>query len=558
MMAAGRQDGGGTGLEIRRPLDRNVVLGAALVALAAYALLSLGGMKWGLPSRERTELYGAGYEEVVGSGHERLFVTGPLQSYQVDECSALIPLARMDPRRLQLNPRWFHWGTLHLYLVGAVLWGAQIAGIVTLTPSRQYYLTNPEELATVYLVMRWVSWVMGAGSVVLCAVLLRRVTRSPVVLTVALLQIAVAPLVVLYGSFGTPDMAILFLVLASAVLAGIGNDEAPGRTRILMACAVAGAAASVKLYGGAALAFPLVQAARTRRALWLGLLCAAAAFLAGSPYMVLDWPTFQADLAWQWNHMRQGHGMAFLGTRPAFLHHWLETLPAATSPLTTTVMAVAIVGALVRWRAARLPVVAFLGIYWLQLARSPLKFARYTLPIIPLQVLMVAWLLSETRSKPVRLVGMVLLLAALASEVVLSTGHARVFRRPDVRDRAAAWLAVNSAPGDVVALPGKPYFATPPLSKQRFDIVVTPVQPEPLRKTHARWVILSDYDIEPILRAPGALPEAREALDDLFSDPASIHVFASAPVPPPIVAWRDALLPHDMRYHCPTIWVVGT
>ncbi|MBN1423352.1 phospholipid carrier-dependent glycosyltransferase [Candidatus Fermentibacteria bacterium] len=534
------------------------MMGVVLASMTVYAVLSLAGIQWGLPSRERLALYDASYGEVVGSGEDRLFVTGPLQSYQVDECSVLIPLSRMDPRRLQLNPKWFHWGTLHIYVIGVVLWAAQLLGVVTLTASRQFYLGNPEELATVYLIVRWVSWALGLASLVLCAVLLRRVTRSLALFAATLLMFAVSPLVVLYGAFGTPDMAIVFWVLVSAVLAGVGHERQPGRLGLLLAFAAAGAAGSVKLYGGAAIAFPFVQAVRSRSALLPGLLCAGLAFVAGSPYVILDWPTFRADLAWQWNHMHQGHGMAFLGTRPGFLHHWLETLPAATSPLTTVIMALALAGALVRWRSARLPVVAFLGLFWLQLARSPLKFARYALPIIPLQLLLVAWLLAEARSRLVQRAGIGLLLAALASEAMLAAGHAGVFREPDVRDRASAWLASHGAPGDVVAVFGKPYFATPPLSQKRFGIVIAPLDLDALKKASPQWVILSDYDTEPVFRFPQALPVAHEALSNLLGASHSVMTFSSAPTPPLIVSWGRVLLPHDMRYHCPTIWIVGT
>jgi len=80
-----------------------------VLVVVAYAIVGLVGITWGLPNIARSSMYEASLDDVVGSGESRLFITGPLQSYHVDECSALIPLARMRPRELKLNPQWFHW-----------------------------------------------------------------------------------------------------------------------------------------------------------------------------------------------------------------------------------------------------------------------------------------------------------------------------------------------------------------------------------------------------------------------------------------------------------------
>lgn len=533
-------------------------LAIALAAGAVYAVLSVPGLRWGLPSRARSALYGASYVDAVGSGQERLFVTGPLQSYQVDECSTLIPLARMDPAHLQFNPKWFHWGSLHLYVVGAVLYGAKLAGVIALTPDRQFYLDNPAELAAVYLVARWVSWAMGLGSVVLLTVLARRVAQGVVALSSVLL-FATAPLVVMYAGFATVDMAVVFWALLAACLAGVGRPAPPRDSALVLSFIAAGCAASVKFHGAMALVLPLVQAwIWRRRFVALGVACFLAAFVVGSPYAVLDWPRFRQDVAWQWAHVRTGHGLTFLGTKPGLVHHWWETMPSAASPLTTLLLGGAFVWGLVRPRRERIPVVLFLALFWVQLARSSLKFARYLLPIMPLHVLLAGWVVAEARSRWVRHAGVACMVLAIISQIVLSWGHREAFQAPDVRDRASAWLMDRGAPGDVVALPGKPYFATPPISRQVFSVSVTPLQIDSIRAVNPRFYVLTDYDTEPIRRAPGALREEAAAVAWLLKerDAASVHTFSGAPCPPRVVSWGRVFLPHDMRYHCPTIWIV--
>jgi hypothetical protein len=532
-----------------------------LLAGLAYGVLSVPGIGWGLPSRERLRHYGASFDEVVGSGEHRLFVTGPLQSYQVDECSLLLPLSRMDPSRLKLNPGWFHWGSFHLYLVGVVLFCAKLAGLITLSTDRHFYLDHPDQLATIYQIARWVSWTMGLASIGLFTIMARRVTRGFALPLLSVALVATAPLVVLYGRFATPDIAVLFWVLLSACLAGCGGTTVPTRIPLLLAFAFAGLAASVKFYGGLAVVFPLLHTARSRRRLAMaGLGCAAAAFIIGSPYALLDWQGFRADLVWQWNHVREGHGVTFLGTRTSFLHHWLETLPAATSPLTTSLMALSLIANLVRVRSSRLSVAVFLVLFWIQLARSPLKFARYVLPVLPFQVLVLAWLIHELKWKPARTAGVVLMASAALCQGVLAWGHAQALRGPDVRDRAASWLEAHGTRGDVVALPGRPYFATPPVSAGLFELTIMPLDARIIEARNPRWFVLTDYDTEPLDRAPEALPEARAAVDLLLRSDGqrrTVREFSSAPRPPLVVAWGRRLLPHDMRYHCPTVWIIG-
>ncbi len=524
----------------------------------AYAACTLPGFGWGLPSTARLRLYEASPHEVVGSTEERLFVTGPLQSYQVDECSTLIPLARMEPSRLQLNPHWFHWGTLYLYVTGAVLFFAKLLGLVVLTTDREYYLAHPEHLATVYTLARGVSWVFGLGAVLFVTLLVRRVARRPFVWWGTSFLFATAPLALSYARFGVPDAAVVFFTLLCAWWAGVGVDSPPSPTALVLSFAAAGAAASVKFHGGISVLLPVVQAVRWHRRLLLpGFLAAFVAFVLGTPYALLDWPRFKADVLWLWERIRAGHGLAFAGTKPGLLHHWTETLPAGTSPLSTVLMALSIALTLARPRARVLPVLVFLVVFWAQLGRSPEKYARYALPVLPLQLVCLASCLEGLAPRLLRTVGSLCLAGACLSQAVLASGHVKVFLSPDVRDRAAAWLAERGSPHDRIALQGRPYFATPPFSRARFVPVIVPLQTEAILEASPRWFILTDYDAEPVLRAPGLLPEAAKAVRFLLEEPTHrVTTFATAPRPPLFVSWSHRLLPHDLRYHCPTIWIV--
>lgn len=553
--------------QARNQRTRGAFLLTVLVVLV-YCIVGLTGIQWGLPSQKRSDLYDAPYEEVVGSGTGRLFVTGPLQSYQVDECSALMPLARMRPRELNLNPQWFHWGSLHLYATGAVLLLAKNAGIVTLTTEKGFYLEHPEEMARIYLVARLVVWGFGLGCVLLMKGLLRRVIQRSELVVLLLLLFVLAPLFGLYSHFATPDVPLLFWILAASVLAGVGTSHVRNKGVLLGSFCAVGLAASTKFYGGLALVFPVWYTFRRSnpiKLLMIGLFLSVCGFLIGTPYALLDWKRFLTDLAWQWNHVEHGHGDAFLGTPPSFLYHWVESLPAGLAPATTIVVALGVLWIVFNRERRRLllPVLVFLLLFWIQVARSPLKFSRYLLPTIPFHFIFVGALLQDfwERRQTQVLVAIVVTLL-LGSAGVLTATHLRILTRTDVRDAAGAWLAHVGEPGDTIFFPGRPYFASPPVSSRKFTIVTEPLTPESLKAVRPDWIILTDYDLEPGKRAPDERPgliNAWRLLERTSTAPAEIsyrrHTFSAHYDPPIWACWGQRFLPHDLRYHCPEIWL---
>jgi hypothetical protein len=539
------------------------------LVMLVYCLVGLTGIRWGLPSQKRSDLYDAQYGEVVGSGTDRLFVTGPLQSYQVDECSALMPLARMRPRELDFNPRWFHWGSLHLYITGAALLVAEKSGVVTLTTEKSFYLEQPEEMAKIYLIGRIVVWIFGLGCVVLFIGLLRRVLARLELVLFLSLAFVVAPLFGLYSRFATPDVPLLFWVLAASYLAGVGRSCPTGKRWLVGAYCTAGFAASTKFYGGLALVFPIWYTLRQRNAaklIVMGLVLFVAAFVIGTPYALLDWRRFISDLAWQWNHVERGHGDAFLGTSPSLVYHWLESLPAGLAPLGTVIVAAGVAWVVFnkKERDALLPVLGFLLLFWIQITRSPLKFSRYLLPIVPFHLMLAGRMLQELwERRRVRIVVTIVGAVLVLSEAVLMATHLEILTRRDVRDVAGSWLDANGEYGDTVLFSGRPYFSSPPVSSRKFAISAGPVTREYVATFKPDWIILTDYDMEPARRAPeqrSSMIEIWHLLDEAAPfGPEGVsyrrHTFTARYEPPTWACWGQRFLPHDLRYHCPEIWV---
>lgn len=191
-------------------LSRRTALGAGLAALGLA--LGLWGIGWGLPDRAKlARVLPPGldnpqfHQELVDSWaamHKRLGVnlmlnpdaivsfrgvvkapagwTKPpevlmnsvrsfhIRSAHEDEQTMLLMLSRLKPKKLQLNPHMFTYGTIHVYAVGACLAAGAVAQFITLQNSLMPYLAAPEKMAAMYLTGRLLTVAAYVG----CALLL--------------------------------------------------------------------------------------------------------------------------------------------------------------------------------------------------------------------------------------------------------------------------------------------------------------------------------------------------------------------------------------------------
>jgi hypothetical protein len=172
----------------------------------------------------------------------------------------------------------------------------------------------------------------------------------------------------------------------------------------LIAAGVASGLATSTKYNAALIALPalfviLTDAAGIRRpidmqlrraALYVSIM--AAAFLLTSPYSVLDFRQFFADVTYESRHLAQGHGV-ILGR--GWIHHLTSTLRYGVG---LPVLVAGLLGfMLLLWRDRRKGtlVALFPVSYYLLLGSGYTVFARYMLPVVPFLCLMAGYALAE-------------------------------------------------------------------------------------------------------------------------------------------------------------------
>ena len=373
-----------------------------------------------------------------------------------------------------LNPRWFAYPSLFLYVLfaaDAVFYaGGYLFGI----------FTSPEQFAAFYFGHPLVFHLVARGLILACGMACLAVTFrigcagwGPGVGLAAAGILAVSPVWVDFSRLAKQDMMMVLLLLvgAYAVLRSLTTEK---RGWLWIASLAVGLAASTKYTAGLGVAWLLAaawirqrgRAAVVEGAGTLGL--AAIAFVVGTPYAVLDWPTFRAYFTsmatlmhdtWYGAEDRQGYTFYLMHAFPRALG-W----PAAL---------LGILGCF-RWLfhgASRERLLAgFVVVFYGWMGYSRVANEHYILPVLPILALAGADLLRAATGGQMRLHprrGLWILggLAALclAQPLVGSLRDAALLAARDTRDLAGAWIAEHMAPGTrILSEPYGPFVALAP------------------------------------------------------------------------------------------------
>lgn len=359
------------------------------------------------------------------------------------------------------NPHIFDYPTLVIYLQAIVailrfLWGAV---------NGEWASLDAFSIAAVYAAGRSAAAIIGIATVWLTWRLGTEISSRRVALLAAALM-AVWPLHVRESHFILTDVPMTacttLAVWLSVRAARLGTVRA-----YAWAGAACGLAAAAKYTGGIALvaaltAWVLHERAKPDRMRTLGSLVAAAAagFLAGAPYTVLDLPAFLDGFAAQFARF----AVPAAAGDPTWLLYLKHLSPSGgrwAAPLATGGMLLLLGRASerVRW----MPAILFALAYYYVISTHSHVFGRYALPLVP----MVCLLASVAAFEGLELAAGLRALArpavqrALAAAVVIfllygpaseSVRWLDLQKRADTRAMATDWLKTNTPRGTRVAV----------------------------------------------------------------------------------------------------------
>ncbi len=360
--------------------------------------------------------------------------------YHPDERRIAQAVGEISFLPLQLNPHFFAYGTLPLYVTKAV--GTAVS---PLFPAATGY-------GGAILLGRALSAFWGAAAVLLVGLLGRRLSGERTGLLAASL-LGAAVLHVQNSHYATNDIPLTTLVLAallallSLVETGRGRDWA-------IAGALCGLAMATKV-SAAPLFLPLALAVvarwradgRLRSALAGGALaagCALAAFFLGEPYAFLD-PQFLHDVTEQSQMVgRAGvfpYTIQYVGTL-RYLYPLGEIVVWGMAPLLGIAALVGVaqrIGPALRtWGRGEWILFAFALPYFAITGGFDVKFPRYMLPLYPLLALWAATLLESWAARG--RTGRMLRGTVLAGTLVWLLAFLTIYGRPHTVVAASDWF----------------------------------------------------------------------------------------------------------------------
>ena len=386
----------------------------------------------------------------------------PYAEARPDETVALELAASV--RGGDLNPHFFHWPSLTIYAFAALQASASAI-------RRAFNVDSGSTFVDQVVIAR--AFVATAGTLTL--VVLFRIARRMADTTTGLLAtffLAVSILHVRESHFAMTDVLMTFLLTTSLALLLRAIDTKPGPTsrsgaiRWFAAAGLVGGLATSTKYSAAAILAALGAAqvysiAKSRAPLLRPTTWQPAAtfggtflfgFVAATPYALLDFPAFEADLRYDVTHLADGHGID-LGL--GWQYHLTNSLAYGLSLPVFGAGLAGIVPTARHYPRQAIVLGAFAASFYGLIGSGQTVFFRYVLPLVPILCLSAAvasqraglWIASRTTVRPqAAAAALGLLLGGMG--LVNSVWFDLVLSRTDSRVLAARWLAPRLRPED--------------------------------------------------------------------------------------------------------------
>ena len=455
--------------------------------------------------------------------------------------------------RGDLNPHSFLYPSLFMYFMSGVYlaWYGLGRFTGTFSSGREFIALWYSAPGGFLLAARWVSVVLGTANVVLVYRIGGLLFDRRVGLLAAFF-LALSFLHVSQSHFGVTDVPLTFMISWAFLLIVRARAE-PSAGRFVWAGIVSGLAAGTK-YNALLLAGPLVivaveralarrDGAVVRRALGpIGLFSVAfgVAFLASTPYALLDFPKFWTDLKLQAHILRNGH---MFPVDHAWWVHLRVTLWYGLGPPLFCASLLGFVVLARRDARKALFFAAFPAAYYFVAGSGKTVIVRYVDPLLPFLALGAAlatvWLAARlARAVPAAPEGA--LSAALALVLVLPSARSviawdRLLAQTDTRVLAAEWIQAYAEPGDMILIT-ETIHGRPDLEPERFGgCLLAPGTNEILCRGEPgilpEWIVVQEYPLE--TWSPGAPENVRALLETRYEiaaefigiQPGGWHVF---------------------------------
>ena len=442
------------------------------VALAAILVLSL-----------MLRLYGVDWDQGGAFHPDERAVSSRV--HELDFGQLLEPSTLFTPES-RLNPRWFNYGSLYLYVV---------AGLEALSSP---FVEQDWSIFDLQRNGRRVNAVFDTVTVLLVFLITRRLFSTPAALFASLLA-ALSVIAIQNAHYATVDSLTTTLIvgtvywsvryvdrgkLLDAALAGVFVGLAVATK--FAAAPVAAAVLSAHVLriwdprrDNVTVRIEMSHLLRLIRGLLVSGIAGLVALAVAQPYMFIDFGTWVSDVFYQSRMVRRTIDLPYTRQYIDTAMVWYQVKQLSTYGLGIFLGVTVWVGlfwgvfrSLARLDRAAFVVLAFLLPYLALVLTFEVKFLRYMLPATPLLMVFAGGFIGWCGCKVlgVRGVALKLALGLFLAVLFIGTGHyafafTRVFDGPHPAHQVSDWLEANARPGSTViqehweeGIPGRPGF----------------------------------------------------------------------------------------------------
>lgn len=299
--------------------------------------------------------------------------------------------------------------------------------------------------------------------------------------------------------------------------------------------------------------------------IFVGIAAFVLAFFLACPGAILEHAAFLRDLRFEAVHVQNTNDPTFRDTGSGFVYHVARNLDAGLG-LPLLLLALVSVGyALYRRERGDGLLAAFALPYYVLISLAAVRYARYTIPLLPVLALWVGRIgadgsrLSRLALRRAAAVGGAAVLAWTLFAALWLIGP---MAAADPRDRAYAWIQAH-APRAAVGFPTMPWFGTVPLSPY-FSYYAPGVWRKTLTPGEAARIVYRGKDWDTSKRPPLIAVSEYASADALRrQDPAAAQYFGMLRADYALAASFDRTglnglrqdLPHDMTYPSPALYL---
>lgn len=375
-----------------------------------------------------------------------------------------------------LNPHWFFYPSL-LFYIDAI--------IIKFELILNWFGLMHADRSTFYLSSRFLSAVCGSLTILAVYYIGKILYNGPTGITAAVF-LAIMPLAVIDSHYATTDIPMTFFSTLCILFAALmfKNNKLKYYT---LAGVAAGLAISTKYTAGIFLiaiftghflsikwnngdySIKTILNTIMSKNLILSLVLSGMFFLIGTPYSLLDFKTFEHDLASQSLYPQTTHGILFLGTAPGWVYHLENSLKTG---MTINLEILSILGVLYslllfsllyggrtyKSNDVQSGILLLSSIlpYYLIMSSWGVKFDRYVIPLLPFLALLGASLLVdaanfisekiahfERKGMCKNVILCVAVITLIIAPTQISINIAEVLAREDTRQIALSWIEAN-------------------------------------------------------------------------------------------------------------------